>query len=574
LALLGCRGQVLAPDHIDLVVSGELIGPAGPVVGTQCLCADETWTAVGLDDGDVLAAGVDLEHRPVLTLAGCIEGDASIARDARLSCDVRDDHGAEVETTVPLVSDESWWEHRIDLGRLSRRSVRVRIEVSGLGTNRLWLRRIDVGQEVPLGRRERRPLQVLLISVDTLRHDAVRSGGGSVVVPQLERLGGEAEVFSRHYAASHWTKPSHASMLTGFSPLVHRALDATSPIEPALTTVAERFRQGGFATAAMVYDCGWLKPEFGFARGFDEYHVSRWRTDRMVRAAVNWIRVHRERPFFAFLHTFEVHSDARIVPYEAPGVSRTTIATEFALADACCRSGRCADRLLTAMTTGEEAVRPGDAELYHELYRRSVRFVDQQLGALCAALRAMEVWDNLLLVVTSDHGEEFWEHHGFGHRTVYDEVLRVPLLIKWPGGERAGYRNNVPSVSTDLAPTLLAAAALDTSDLPGRHLNDRRDGDPLFAGTESVVVQGHWKAIAGGQDEQARVFDLEHDPGELHDLGETRVEIRDRLAMMSAEQRRRMEALHAQLTAGKQRASPVHLSGAERERLEALGYLR
>lgn len=136
------------------------------------------------------------------------------------------------------------------------------------------------------------PGQILLVSVDTLRADAIGCGGEHRLTPNLDRLAAEGESWARHYAASHWTKPSHASLLTGYPALVHGALDRDSPTAPALLTVAERFTRAGWATGALVYDCGWLTPKHGFARGFDDYRVRRWRIDKQVRAAVNWLTQH------------------------------------------------------------------------------------------------------------------------------------------------------------------------------------------------------------------------------------------------------------------------------------------
>jgi arylsulfatase A-like enzyme len=352
---------------------------------------------------------------------------------------------------------------------------------------------------------------------------------------------------------------------------VHGALDRRSPIAPSLTTLAERLQGAGWATGAVVYDCGWLTPKHGFARGFDDYRVRRWRTGKLARSAVNWVTRHRDEPFFFFLHTFEVHSDPKVLPYEAPGVSCRTIAANAGIDDPCCRGDLCGDRLLGAMSRGEEEVGSQDPALYRSMYDDSVRYLDRELGALFEDLRASGLWDGLTMVVTSDHGEEFHEHRGFGHLTVHDENLRVPLIIKWPDARRAGQVHHRPTASIDLVPTLLDAAGLPSDDLPGLHLDQRQPDEPLFAGTAAVVYLGRHKAIFGGPRRSDRVFDLARDPGEQDNLVASDPGQTARLRELVRRRRQWEQDLKAKLVATE--GEPVRLTVEERERLRQLGYV-
>ena len=183
------------------------------------------------------------------------------------------------------------------------------------------------------------------------------------------------------------------------------------------------------------------------------------------------------------------------------------------------------------------------------------------------------MWDQMLIVVTSDHGEEFMEHGGLGHKTLYDEVVRVPLLIKWPDGDQGGIENRMPCSAVDLAPTMLDFAGLPSGDLPGTPLHRRDDGDPVFVGTiDRAVVVGGYKAIFSFPEGPPRLFCLTDDPGELEDLAASeagRLRTLDELLRVQNEE---SLALYRRIGSGLA-SGEVVLSPRERERLEAFGYL-
>jgi arylsulfatase A-like enzyme len=362
-------------------------------------------------------------------------------------------------------------------------------------------------------------------------------------------------------------------MLTGFHPDTHRALMIDQSIDPALPTLAGRLRDAGLATGALVYDCTWLSPRWGFGKGFDSYQVTRWRAGQQAAAAAEWLFDHRDRDFFFFLHTFEPHSDFNVLPYEAPGLSRASIAARFGVQGFGCRDGICASQLLAALTRGQVPAQSTDREILRASYDAGVGYLDASLGTLFERLRRGGLWDQLMVIVTSDHGEEFAEHGGYGHETLHEEVLRVPLIVKWPGGQRAGEVNQAPRSGIDLAPTLLQAAGLPLDDLPGADLRERSPEAVIMAGTlERTVISDGLKGYFGGKGPD-RLFDLAADPGETIDLAAARPDELQRLAgILDAERRRALE-LYRRLGSPSETA-PVELSEAERERLRAFGYLQ
>jgi arylsulfatase A-like enzyme len=210
------------------------------------------------------------------------------------------------------------------------------------------------------------------------------------------------------------------------------------------------------------------------------------------------------------------------------------------------------------------------------LYQRGVATTDRALGRLFADLDELGLLDDMLVVVTSDHGEAFFEHGQLLHTTVHEEVLRVPLFVHWPGGERAGERRSVPTASIDLAPTLLAAVGLEHEGLPGRDLAALA-GDPggrraLVAGTTfKAVIARPWKAIFPvNRPEEPVLYRLDRDPGERHDLAARHPEVLARLRDLGI----------AHVVASRELTRPEGdparpvLTPEERRRLEALGYLQ
>ena len=217
---------------------------------------------------------------------------------------------------------------------------------------------------------------------------------------------------------------------------------------------------------------------------------------------------------------------------------------------------------------------PNDVEILRDTYDGIVRYVDEGIGALFDALRSSGVWDQMLVVVTSDHGEEFDEHGGFAHGSLYEEIIGVPLYIKWPNSDRAGQTRSGPSSSVDLAPTLLHHAGLSADDLPGTVLGSRKVDDPVFSGTLArTVIVGNTKGIFGGPDNMSEVYDLGDDPGEHVNLA-----LRDRnqvkmLRELLRLHHQRSVALYRQYGAEPEDREVV-LSESERERLRAFGYIQ
>jgi hypothetical protein len=579
LAVLGaaaCGGDGVLIESVDLVAEGMLEVDGDRLAAQESFFAEETWVAVPVMSGVHVTAEIDLHREPILDLAGavtCRDSEPAV-EDGNLLVEIGLENSPQLHQSIPVDPSLGWWRQRVDLTELAGTRVTLGLEVRLPEGCALLLREATVHQVVRSKPQAKKPpMQVLLVSADTLRSDAAGSVyGGDLDTPHLDQLAAEAEVWTAHYAAANWTKPSHASMLTGYDPATHRAQLHDQAMDPAIPTLADRFRVAGFSTSAQVFDCGWLSPRWGFAKGFDSYQVNRWRVGRQAGAAANWVLDHRDEPFFFFLHSFEPHSDLFVLPYEAPGINQRTIAENYGVKGFGCRQGLCSSEFLQGLVGGEVPLEPEDVEILRDTYDAGVRYLDESLGRLFNALRRSGVWDQMLVVVTSDHGEEFLEHGSLSHTTLYDEVVRVPLLIKWPGGDRGGVVNRAPCSAVDLAPTLLEFAGLSRADLPGIPLDQHDEPTPVYVGTldKAVVVDGY-KAIFNFASGSARLFHLADDSGELVNLAASDP---DRLRALEELVRARKEealALYRKIGSGLE-SEEVVLSPRERERLEAFGY--
>jgi len=433
------------------------------------------------------------------------------------------------------------------------------------------------------------PTRVILIGVDTLRADHLGTYGHTrPTSPFLDALSEQGVVFEQTFATSPWTLPSFASIFTGRPMSGHAAgIDTTTSdeewdeaqvgtydrakLDPGVATIAEVISAAGIPTIAVAQN-PYMDPIFGLDRGFDEYDYSRGenaekrRADVVVDHALEWIDRQEGDDFFLFVHFFDPHMN-----YGAPepwgGLFTSEVGGDFGLP-----------------VTGHRALRnnaanlpPARKEFIAAAYDEEVRFVDAEIERFVVALKERGIWDESLVIFTADHGEELFEHGGFEHgHTMYNEVIRVPLVV-WGPGIAAG-RNTTPVSIADIAPTILDALGLDVfegtmgkslwplltrgEDLPQRLLvaEGALWGPDLRAG----IAWPH-KVILDLESGQVRLFDLSSDPREQEDLGGE-----------SALARTLLDRLEMQILASSQnvRHQGVELDPEMVRRLRSLGYIQ
>jgi arylsulfatase len=387
------------------------------------------------------------------------------------------------------------------------------------------------------------PPNVILISLDTLRADHVGAYGyPRATTPHLDRFAETAIVFDRAYSPAPSTLLAHASLLTGLPPETHGLLGIRDSLSSRIPTLAEVLSVAGYRTAAFV-NCGWLDPSFALDRGFSTYDYAHDQTQRQVggriefgrnadetnQAVVEWLDEVEGEPFFLFVHYFDVHSDWTRLPYDAP----PSYIEQWALPQPSgFRSGdgeRFASRYLVRMN--ESGIRYSEAERRYvrSLYDAGVAYTDAALGALFDRLESTGQLEDSLVIVVADHGEEFQEHGQVLHDQVFEEHVRVPLLLRLPAGDEraAGFAGaRVPFLVRleDLVPTVLTYLGLDIPAPP-----QGRDLLPLLGAEEPEVRAAYFRTQSGSQlgiregrfklirkidPAETLLFDLESDPGE------------------------------------------------------------
>jgi len=412
------------------------------------------------------------------------------------------------------------------------------------------------------------PDSAVIIVVDTLRADHLGFYGyARATSPELDARAGHGLVFERAYSTSPWTLPAFGSLLTGHIPSEHFAglrlsTDGTakfSPLSPALPTLAELLGIRYWATGAVVNN-PFLQEETGIARGFDtyDYGTARRRADEAVDAALEWLAGRGEQRFLLLLHLFDPH-----LPYNAPPPFRERFTGPRPPGE----PRLDLDAIRDVLSRGEKI----DVEFLRNAYDEEIAFVDHELGRFFGELEARGLLRRTLVVLTSDHGEEFFEHGEFEHgHSVFDEVVRVPLAIWGPGVDPG--RAEGPVSLRDIPATVLHA--LDVAappGFPGRSLLSRGDSETIVAehtlyGRErKAAVAWPWKLhwMKGGQ--ELALFDLAADPAERTNLWAER----------KAEAQPLFDALSAIAAQG---ANALEHAGVEidpetRERLRELGYL-
>jgi len=420
---------------------------------------------------------------------------------------------------------------------------------------------------------------LVLIDVDTLRADAVGGGvhadaragpsNNASLTPRLDAWAHErALVFDDVLSVASWTLPATATMLTGLAVHQHRLDHKTRALSPDILSLAARLSAAGYETRATT-EGGYVEPSFGFDAGFDLYEsLSQRELD--WNASLDWITSRRsERPFFLFLQTYMVHApyphDGRLDDLAAPY-------TGFLAG-----RGVGYEEVIYPYERGELTLSVEDEAYVQRMYRAGVASMDEVVGSFIERLEQTLEGEPFVLVLTSDHGEAFFEHGLIDHhKGLYDEVLRIPLLLRLPEGP-VGRRSD-PASLIDLVPTLLDVLGLPAGDdLPGRSLlQSPRGSVPRVAHHSNVARSlhlGNHKLILGHTHAQQdpnltiQLFDLAEDPGETDNRAYFDPELVQRMAARLSDW---LASWPAPLNAG---VETVMLDDAARADLMALGYL-
>ena len=423
---------------------------------------------------------------------------------------------------------------------------------------------------------------VLILSIESLRWDHLGAAGyHRPVSPNLDQLIERGTYFLNGYSQCSWTRPSVASTFTGAyltthqvygerpsedaTPVLQRDKSELSKIPEQFDTLAERFTRAGY------HSVGWssntqLWEGLGFAQGFAEYDAKSKDT-RIVTKLIELFEQPQKRPFFAFVHFVGPH-----LPYKPT--------KEFRHWDEHPDGLPIMLKNFRDIQSGKIVLTEQDMDHNIALYDGAILQVDTQIGEVLEVLEREGLTDETIVVVMSDHGQEFYEHGSISHgHTLYEELIRVPIIMAGPGIP-SGKRIDTLAQNIDVLPTLVGLALGETakhiqgSDLsPLMHDADAGDRPPILSEIRGrhALREGRWKYIANSEEQSHQLYDLESDPLEHNDLAQDPAQqsTLERLSALMAD----TLAANRELAKAYPTSNTANVPDEVFDRLEALGYV-
>ena len=423
-----------------------------------------------------------------------------------------------------------------------------------------------------------RPPNVILISLDTLRADRLGCYGyEKPTSPEIDRFAQDAFLFTSVFSPQPFTLTAHMSMMTSLYPRAH-GVDKGVALSTDVTTLPELLKEQGYATLAVVDHGLWLDPAYGFGRGFDLYHrvsgSAEIKLDRLFRLLDDRTR----EPFFLFAHFFDVHSDYDLLPYEATPEDMELFAGWYEGDFNGCGEELCASEHLRDLSQRKEPLTGDDLAYVECLYDAGIRSLDRQVGRLFRELEERGLLESSVVLLTADHGEEFFEHGAAMHVQVFDEALHVPFMIRLPGGS-AGSSDQIASL-VDVMPTLLDLCGLEPQGVQGVSLAPVVRGSALAEARDHVLLDPReglplgvrtprWSMVP--TQEGYRAFDVVTDPAQetdLHTEGELPAPVAELHGLLDMEAERLRSFRDGVSPGGTMRETTAE----EEDQLRALGY--
>lgn len=351
---------------------------------------------------------------------------------------------------------------------------------------------------------------VLLIVADALRPDHLGCYGyNRPTSPQIDEFAADALIFEKAVSNASWTLPSMGSVLTSLYPHEHQAFFWTDTLPDECLALPEVFKNKKYKTLAIqTNSC--LTEDFNFNQGFQDFHELIFEKGEKLAAKLTaWLRKNKHKPFFAYVHFMDTH-----LHYDPPEEFKTIFEPEeiespiTGLLDA-----------FVIRTLSETGLSSEDKQHLLNLYDAEIRYFDSSFGKIIENLKKLGIFDNTIIILTADHGEEFWDHNSFEHgHSLYNEVLHVPLIIKY------AYHLPVKRINScvqllDLFPTLLSMTGIKHNfDLNGKNLifpvlNNKNINEEIFVegiayGAEKkALIKNDWKLILNTGKRSEKSFD-------------------------------------------------------------------
>ena len=422
-----------------------------------------------------------------------------------------------------------------------------------------------------------RPEHLVVVLVDTLRADKLKpyKADSRVQTPGLDAFVRRATTFARAHSQENWTKPSVATLLTGLMPWEHTATQHESVLPASVELLPEILKDRGFHTGAFIAN-GYVSDRFGFGQGWDSYRNyiregRRTHAEHVAGDVLAWLDERpQDRPFFLYVHTIDPH-----VPYRPPDEDLALYGdpdyrgiVDFSR-----------DRLLLEnVKLGRTRLNQRDRAQLEALYDGEITYHDRHFRSILDGLERRGLAESTMVVVTSDHGEELFDHGSVGHgHSVYEELLHVPLFIRLPSVTPLRVDRAVGLI--DVLPTILDAFAIEPpqglsgrSFLPSLHAAP----SPPTLGTVGAFME-HWRTLYVGPwklverpRRSPRLYHLDNDPDEAHDVAADHAVIVRYLRGLLG-----LQLAATRATPARRRPRPEHtvIDAETREQLRALGYV-
>lgn len=386
---------------------------------------------------------------------------------------------------------------------------------------------------------------VVLISFDALQAAHVSClGYERDVTPNLDAFAAESFLFERNYSVASWTVPSSMTWFTGVYPSEHGLTNKfavysaaekrparLAELSPNMVTLAQVLKAKGYETGGFTGNAG-VSGDFGFSQGFDAYYHEKQKFgsfDQSIPEALKWLKKRKSQKFFLFLHGYDCHGqfspvggyDFRFVDRRYDGKFRGTQQEQELLRE-------------EGLERGRLDLRDLDVQFWRAIYDEKIQRADEEFGRFLHEFKQLGLFEKTLFIITSDHGTEFYEHgrvdHGF---SLYDEQLRVPLVVKLPG-QRSGKLISDRVSSISLMPTILDLLDIDPDDsvqqqrgtslvstLQGNHVPRDAFSETNYREytyKRSIISPDGWKLIVTLENNERELFQLDQDPGEAKNL--------------------------------------------------------
>jgi arylsulfatase A-like enzyme len=444
-------------------------------------------------------------------------------------------------------------------------------------------------------KKQNKGTNVILISIDTLRADHLGCYGYERdTSPHIDKLASEGALFINSFSTSPWTLPSHVSIMTSLYGIHHQVYYSGEKIAPSVLTLADLLRKNDFFTCAFTGG-GFVSAQYGFAKGFDAYYEGRGGVFHMNSAELiydsfsNWIDNNRGKRFFLFLHTYQPHN-----PYVCPHPYNTRFLDKDAKWEHVNFLGYLGGKPGIYKTLPDEERKNAVG-----LYDGEISYLDEKLiGPLVTKLKETSLYEKTMIIFTSDHGEEFFDHKAWDHgHSLYNESIRVPLIIKFPKDRFNGMKIPQTISLVDIMPTILEEIGIECPDtlidgkslfsiLKGRESEDRT----FLADIGANVLNSHipqkismnkrkYKLILNKEfSQEDRKFFIEPPPEktqiELFDLLNDFKEennIAEKNSALTNEILQKINEIYSQAKKGK--SEKTEIDEKLKEQLKALGYI-